>query len=339
MAPERLLLAAREARDLRPLSDTSIAGATHARVAATVEGFPVTLFVSRSTGFPTAVRFRTAEPNDFGLVPYGEMPVEFWYSGWRKQPSGIVYPYQWDVRRLGQPYKRMTVMGATFNPPATPDSFAVSDSLRGAFLATARRPMHDVPLDSARLVEGRFASFGAPGSPVGAVKIGRQWLLLETGQAPLSVERAVTWLGKVDSASRIGAALVTIPATGNGGTAWLVSRGVSVRSAPGAMPFLEAVLRGHATPPRGLSAVTRAQWMHLDGDSLWVEPIDLPDASGALLAYVPSLEWVYSGLAANAVNLDQILNRARARGWKVSRVGSARGVATPLPPTLRVSNP
>jgi hypothetical protein len=153
------------------------------------------------------------------------------------------------------------------------------------------------------------------------------------------VERAATWLRKVDSASRIGAAPVTLPATGNGGAAWLVSRGVPVRSALGAMPFLEAVLRGHATPPRRLSAVTRAQWMFLDGDSLWVEPIDLLDAPGALLAYVPALEWVYSGRATSPVNLDQILNRARARRWKVSRVGSARGVATPLPPALRVPNP
>ena len=42
-APERLLLTARAASDLRTLSDTIIAGLAHARVSATVDGFPTTM--------------------------------------------------------------------------------------------------------------------------------------------------------------------------------------------------------------------------------------------------------------------------------------------------------
>jgi hypothetical protein len=337
MAPERLLLAARAARDLRVLSDTIIGGAPHVRVSASVDRFATTLFLRRSTGLLTAARFRAAAPNDFGLVPWGAMEVELWYSGWRKQQNGIVYPYQWDVRRVGMPYKRMTVLSAVFNPPAMPDSFAVSDSLRTAFLATANRPMHDIPLDSARLVDGRFASFGAPGAPAGAVKIGRRWMLLESGQAPLSAQRAFAWLARADPAGRIGGALVTIPATGSGGAAFLTQRGVPVHAAPGAMPFVEAVLQGHDAPARGLASVTRGRWLRMDGDSLWIEPIDLPDATGALLAYAPSLEWLYSGTAANPLHLDYLLARARARGWTVTNVGSVRAVKMPLPPAPRVS--
>jgi hypothetical protein len=57
--------------------------------------------------------------------------------------------------------------------------------------------------------------------------------------------------------------------------------------------------------------------------------MDLPDAPGALVAYVPSLEWVYTGTA-NPLHLDLVLARARARGWRVTRVGSARGLTTPV---------
>lgn len=337
MAPERLLLAARDARDLRMLGDTIIGKARHARVVATVDGFRTTILLHRGTGFLTAARFRTAEPNDFGLVPWGAMDVELWYSGWRKQPSGLAYPYQWDVRRVGQPYKRMTVIAATFNPPTTPDSFVVSDSLRAAYLAMATRPMHDIPLDSARIVESRFAWFNTPGAPAGAVKLGKEWVLLETGQAPSSVERASTWLATFDAGGRIAGALVTMPSTGNGGTAWLAAHRTPVHVAPGAAPFTDAVLRGYSAPIATVATVTRGRWLRVSGDSLWLEPIDLPDAPGSLVAYVPSLEWVYSASAANPLHLDMILARARDRGWRVSRFGSARGVTTMLTPTQRLA--
>jgi hypothetical protein len=128
-----------------------------------------------------------------------------------------------------------------------------------------------------------------------------------------------------------------MPATGSGGAAWLAARGVPVHAGPGAAPYVRAVLRGHGAPAGGASAVTRGRWLRVDGDSLWVEPLDLPDAPGALVAYAPSLEWVYSGMAAGALQLDYVLARARERGWRVSRVGSARGVAVPLPAGMQVT--
>jgi hypothetical protein len=337
MAPERLLLAARDSRDLRLLDDTTIAGVPHARVAATVDGVATTILLRRSTGFLTAMQFSGAEPNDFGLVPWGKMDVEVWYSAWRKQQNGLVYPYQWDVRRVGQPYKRMTVVGATFNPAATPDSFVVSDSLRAAYLASARRPMHDIPLDSARLIEARVASFNTPGAPAGAVKLGREWVLLETGQASLSAERATAWLEKSGADSRIAGALVTTPAAGNGGAAWLASRHTPIHVAPGAAPLIDAVLRGSSAPAGGVTTVSRGRWLRVSGDSLWLEPIDLPDAPGSLIAYAPSLEWMYSAAAANPLYLDIMLAHARANGWHVSRYGSARGAMTALTPAQRLA--
>ncbi|HET7188518.1 MAG TPA: hypothetical protein VFI52_10200 [Gemmatimonadaceae bacterium] len=336
-APERLLMAAREAHDLHALSDTIVGGAPHARVSATVDGFRTTLLLRRSTGFLRAVRFRTAEPNDFGLVPWGNMDVEIWYGGWRKQPDGLVYPFQWDVRRVGAPYKRMTVLAATFNQPAMPDSFVVSDSLRAAYLDSSTLPMHEVPLDSARIVETRFASFNTPGAPVGAVKLGDRWMLLETGQAPSSAERAMKWLTKMDANARMAGALVTMPATGNGGVPWLAMHDVRVHAAPGAKPYMDAVLRGHGAPSTNVTRVSRGTWLRVGGDSLWLEPMDLPDLPGALVAYAPSLEWVYSAAAANPLQLDLILARAREKGWRVSRFGSARGAMSPLPPAQQLS--
>jgi hypothetical protein len=331
LAPERLLLAARAAADLRLVGDTSIAGASYARVVATVDRYRMTIVVRRSTGVLTAVRFHTDEPNDFGLVPYGEMDVEMWYGAWRKQPDGLVYPYQWDVRRAGRPYKRMTVLAATFNPPATPDSFTVTDSLRGAYFAHATRPMHDLPLDSARLVESHFAAFGTPGAPTGAVKLRGGWLLLETGQGPSSAQRAVEWLAAHDAGSTIAGAVVTMPGSGHGGAPWLAARHVPFFAGPGATPFVAAALHGYAMPASGGTTVTQGRWLDIGGDSLRLEPIDLPDAPGALVVYAPSLHWLYLSGTASPLYLDVVLGHARARGWRVTRYGSARGPVAELP--------
>ncbi|MDB4917815.1 MAG: putative peptidase [Gemmatimonadetes bacterium] len=336
MAPERLLLAMRGAPDLRALPDTTIAGVANARVIATLSGVPTTVYLHRGDGMLAGATFRATETNDFGLVPWGEMTVEFWYSSWRKYPTGISYPHQWDVRRVGQPYKRMTVLGATFNPPAQPDSFTVSDSLRAAYFRTAMRPMHDIPIDSARIVDGRFVSFATPGAPAGAVKLGKRWVLLEGGSAPISIERASAWLKGNDASTQVAAALLTLSGAGSGGAGWLTSQRVPLFAARGAMRSVAHSLNGYHASSQGLSEVKSGRWLKVDGDSLWMEPIDLPDAPGSLLVYVPSLEWIYTGMAVGALQLDIALARARAKGWKVTRTGSLRAIATPLPAAQRI---
>jgi hypothetical protein len=329
--PDRLLLAARAAADLRALPDTTIGGLPHARVAATVDRFPATIFLRKGDGLLAMARWRAAHPNDFGLVPWGEMEVEIWYSGWRKLQRGVSLPLQWDVRRVGRPYKRMTVVMAQLEGVASPDSFAVSDSLRAAFLATANKPMHDLPLDSARIVEERFATFGAFGTPAGAVKLGRRWMLLETGQAPLSVQRSVEWLGRSDAGTSVAGALVTAPTPGQGGVAWLAERRVPLHVAPGARPFVATILRNHGRSTSAATALDAGHWMRVDGDSLWAEPIDLPDAPGSMLVYVPSLRWAYSASAMLPLQAEYVLARLKGRGWPVERLGSARGLVAPVP--------
>ena len=160
--PDRLLLAARGASDLRALSDTTIAGLAHARVSATIDGFPTTIFLRRNDGFLAMARYHAAQPNDFGLAPWGDMEVEMWYSRWAKYPlpgtRGVGFPTQWDVRRVGHMYKRVTVLSANFDAAAPADSFAISDSLRSAFVASAaNKPMWELPMDSAKILEPRLA--------------------------------------------------------------------------------------------------------------------------------------------------------------------------------------
>jgi hypothetical protein len=133
----------------------------------------------------------------------------------------------------------------------------------------------------------------------------------------------------------VGGALVTAPAAGNGGVAWLSAHHVPVQVARGARAFVERTLTGYGAPMVGVSTVTRGQWLRVAGDSLWVEPVDLPDLPGALVIYSPSLQWLYSASTANPLHLDLVLALARSRGWTVAHTGSARAPMVALPPAPR----
>ncbi len=330
-APERLLLLAQSALDLRSGTDTSIAGTEHARIEATLEGFPATIFVRRSDGLPAMVRHRAAAPNDFGLVPWGMMEVETWYSRWQPVPGGAILPAQWDVRRAGRPYKRMTVLATTIDRAPVTDSFAVSEPLRAQYFATATRPMHDVPYDSARLIDDRFATFGARGAPVGAVKLGGRWVLLETGQGPLSAERATAALRSLDGGSTVAGAVITTFAPGNGGAAWLAAQRVPLWVAPNARPPVDQVLRGHEHADGRLEPVTAGRWVRTGSDSLWIEPIDFPDAPGSMFVYVPAWRWAYAQSAWSPFHTERLRARLAARGWPVDRIGSTRSISGAAP--------
>lgn len=325
-APERVLLLARDAADLRAGPDTTIAGIPHAVVHATLDGYPSTVFVRRTDGFLAMVRYRADESNDFGLAPWGPMQVEEWYSRWRYDArSHIAFPQQWDIRRVGAPYKRMTVSAVTFNAPLPADSLVLGASVRASYLAHARRPMADLPIDTARFAaSGRlviFSTFGAPGA---AVKVGRSWLLIEPGNLPLSAERASAWILAHDpGASVLGGVIGGV--TPSGGAAWLARQGLPLYIAPAGVASVPLSLRNYGAPVTTTHLVTKGQWVRSAGgarDSVWIEPIDLPNAPHTLVLYVPSMRWAYSSKIAGPAELERVAARARERGWRVERIGT-----------------
>jgi hypothetical protein len=250
------------------------------------------------------------------------MDVEIAYSRWQKLPdAGVVLPMQLDVSRVGRPYKRMTTISAKINPVIAADSFAITDSLRSAFFATARRPMFDLPMDSARIVDGSFALFGAPGTPTGAVKVGGHWLMIEAGTAPLTIERSVAFLHRTDAEVPVDVVLVTAP-TGAGGIAWLARQQVTTWVTDAAAPFARGALRGWPAAER-LRDVGNDRWLRIGTDSVRIETIDLPDYPRTAVVYVPSLRWAYAW-PAGPVQMGYIAAHARRRGWQLDRIASAR---------------
>ncbi|HEX7917934.1 MAG TPA: hypothetical protein VF454_00950 [Gemmatimonadales bacterium] len=331
IAPEHLLLVAREAPDLALGRDTTIDGLPAARLTATIDHFAVTMLFRKGDGLLAMTRFRVDETNDFGLVPWGPHEIETWYSKWTRYPAGVALPAQLDQKRVGRPYKRMLVLAAAFDTVTTAETFAISDSLREAFFATATKPMHDLPLDSARVLDGTFASFNTFGAPAGAVRIGGKWVLLEAGQAGLNADRAIDWLVRTTPESAVSAAILTFTIPGNGGVTALGRRRVPTYIAPGERPYVERMLGNTGTTGVSPVTVSRAQWLKVGSDSLWLEPIDLPDAPRSLLVYSPTLQWVYSAWAVAPLQSQYVLDRIRSHGWVVQRLGQARTISAPAP--------
>jgi hypothetical protein len=332
-APERTLLLARDAGGLTLLADTSIGGVAHARVRGTVDGFPATWFLRRSDGLLAMVRFRADETNDFGLAMWGPMDVETWFSTWAPTPQGALIPRQRDVRRVGRPYKRMTVLALAANAPAPADSFVIADSIVSKYLATEQRPMWDAPLDSARLIENDFATFPPFLGVSGAVRVGGQWVLLETGQRDGAAAKLNDWFARNTPGSPLAAAVVTNLGPSNGGAKWFVAQQKPVYAASGAMPVLRQVVG--AAESRRISVVDASRWVKVGSDSLWLERVDTPDGHGAMAVYVPTLRWIYGvnviGRPPAKAEQDAIIARLRARGFAVEWMATPRAIRAPLP--------
>lgn len=323
--PDRLLLALHDAPDLARGRDTVIGGEPHHRVTATLNArFPATVFFHAGTGLPTMLRFRAGHPNDFGLVPWGTMPVEVWYSAWRSF-EGISLPTQWDILRVGVPYKRMTVLGATFNPVIAADSFAVSAAQRAAYLASPSvRPMHEnVPVRAAKVATEGLAVIGAFGLPAGAVRLADGWLLLGAGHTTFNYAQGLRLLDSLGAAP-IRAVVVGNASTGNGGLVAALEQGLPVWVTAASEPFARQVLRGAGHAAAGLRRVGAGTVLGSGGDRVMLEPLDLPNVPGSMMLFQPRIGWLYLPDAESALDVAVGQERARALGWVVSAVGTAR---------------
>lgn len=332
--PDRLMLALRDAPDLTLGADTAIGGEPHRRVTATLAGrFKSTVFFHRGTGLPTMLRFRAGHPNDFGLVAWGVMPVEVWYSGWRTF-GAVSMPTQWDILRVGVPYKRMTVQRAEFNPTFAADSFAVSSEQRATYLAsTATKPMHETVIRrDVKMATPELAMINAFGIQAGAVKMGTGWLMLGAAYTPFSYaygQRLLDSLG----ATPVTAVLAgtSIIAT-NGGVFTAIDRGLPVYVSQASEKALRRIFEGAGRPQRGLTRVTAGMTI---GDGEWrlrLEPIDLPNAPGSMMAYSPRMGWLYLPDGTSQLDVNVARERARALGWEIKSVGTAQTVFQPVTP-------
>jgi hypothetical protein len=257
------------------------------------------------------------------------MDVEVWYSDWTTV-GDISIPTQWDVVRQGEPYKRMTVRRASFDPDfAAADSFAISQELRDAYWAsTAPLPMHEgrVRVEEARMVDPGLADLTPGfGIPTGAVAVGDGWMLLGAGQAPYNYDQGVTALRELGAAP-VTAVLAANARATNGGVRRAAQEGLPIYVGPASEPFVRLMLDEAGLTTESVEVVREPITLGSGDGRIVLAPVDLPDVPGALMLYRPATGWLFVPDALRP--LDERLARARAmaHGWEVRSFGTERAL-------------
>jgi hypothetical protein len=323
--PDRLMLFLRDAPDLRVGRDTSIGGESHRVVTATVaDRFPSQVYFHAGTGLPTVLRFRAAQANDFGLVPWGEMQVSVWYSNWRTMHE-LSIPTQWDIERVGQPYKRMTVLSIELNPEFAPDSFEVAANTRASYFQTAARPMHETRgITATQVVEPGLVVNEGFGFPAGAVEVGGEWLMIGAGQASYNFRMGVEALTSA-GVRTIAGVLALTASTGNGGVLAAADAGLPIYVSPASEPFVRKMLEGSTRHDAEIIRVPTGGFaIEFGEERLQLKPIDLPNVAGSVMLYRPETGWLYLPDAVEDLDMRIGQQQAQQADWDIRSTGNAR---------------
>jgi hypothetical protein len=124
LEPERLLLTAREAADLRLLPDDRLQDVAQRRLQFTFRGQSIVLRLNAHTMLPTAIDVTT----DNGTDTWGEVTRRVLFSYWNLESNGLLYPRQQNVLWNGYPQSELSIVALTINPAIEDNTFEVSST-------------------------------------------------------------------------------------------------------------------------------------------------------------------------------------------------------------------
>ncbi|HEU5416011.1 MAG TPA: MBL fold metallo-hydrolase [Candidatus Angelobacter sp.] len=145
MGPERVLLNALAAENLKRLPDLMLQGVPHHVIEFSRAGTPVRIYLNAETHLPTAVEWVTAYPYGMFWSIWGDVSTRVYYSLWWLQ-EGLHYPLQTDTFRNGMLDRSAAIVKLEFNQPVKPGDFTISPSTREAFAARGLVTADDRPL-------------------------------------------------------------------------------------------------------------------------------------------------------------------------------------------------
>lgn len=309
LAPERILLTALDAADLRAGADTRLQDVPHQTVEFTWQNIPVTLYLNRDTALPTAIETVSASPYEHFWSVWGDFTTRTYLSFWTLESGGLRLPRQLDVERNDQPYRSFTATKLTVNAPLDDAAFVVSDEVRKAFAARPAVKIDDLPL-------------GVPDRPAvelasGIVKIPGRWdvCLVRQPDGVIVIEAPISsgYSAKVlaEAARRfpdlpVKAVITTSDAFPHlGGVREYAARSIPIFALDLNKPILERVLRAkHGFYPDALELKPRAANFKIvsqktivgaGANRLEVYPIRTETGERMLMVYFPEHRLLYAG--------------------------------------------
>ena len=132
-APERMLVLALAAPDLRLEPDVQLHGYEHHVLAFTSRGMPARIFVSSQSNVPVAVEWTRARPYDLYWSGWGDVTTRVTYGYWMLERGGLHYPRAWTAESNGQPDWTWMINELTLDPVVTDEQLSIPQSVRTQF--------------------------------------------------------------------------------------------------------------------------------------------------------------------------------------------------------------
>lgn len=134
LSPERVLLTALEAGDLKAQPDTVFQGVAHHAVTFTWKGMPVKVLLNAYSGLPTAVE-RVGDSGDVFWGVWGDVRSRTLFGSWGLEAGGVRYPRQWTLERNGTTEEDLVITGVGLDVPVEEASFQVPEDVKKGFEA------------------------------------------------------------------------------------------------------------------------------------------------------------------------------------------------------------
>lgn len=307
LGPERILLIASAAPDLRTEPETVVQAVAHHVVAFTWKGLTVRIFLNTDTALPTAVEWKRAYPYNMYWSPWGDVTTRVYYSFWWLLPGGIHYPRQWDTFRNGLPDREVTISEITLNPTFPADEFAIPQDVRSKYLANPGRTVedHSVGLPDQPVLEIVKDVVHIPGA--WNVTLVRQSNGIIVIEAPISSGYSAKVIAEVERrwpGVRIKGVISTSDAWPHiGGVREYVARGIPVYALDVNLPILQRLIDSPRTFfPDQLARTNRKPIFHIvtgkmvigDGSNrLEIYPLRGETSERQMMVYLPGQKLLY----------------------------------------------
>lgn len=157
--PEQLLHRARK-NTLRYEGEEVIDGIAQDKISFTEGGLKRTLFINKKTNLMAEAHIETFLPHDFLFSIWGKFITRVQYTLYSLNQENILYPMQWDVYRIGQPWKKITINDIQFNKNVPDSLFAVDTPAK----PLNKQTIQQVVLPVSQAIEVGKGIFVVPGN-------------------------------------------------------------------------------------------------------------------------------------------------------------------------------
>jgi hypothetical protein len=147
LGPDRVVLTALDARDVRAEADAQMDGYAHRVIGFTYEGAKVRLFLNVPSLLPKAVEITRARPYDIFWALWGDIREQVKFGIWTIEEGGFRFPRLWDFTTGGESDGTIEITRVRRNPAVAAAEFSIPDDLRLSAIVNRRR-VTDTPLGS-----------------------------------------------------------------------------------------------------------------------------------------------------------------------------------------------